>query len=176
MNRKVKAPAKPPDSFSSKDARRAVRAIINYPDYYDFKNSPEAVRDREKRIKMLWTHWNDLAKIADIQSELIDAKEENIKLLEEQTALLKKHHELFKNKIALKMTKMESVMGWRKVKDELPETNIDVLGWDGKQIGICYHNGVVNNVFDKSLCYIDWETPFGMSADVTHWMPLPQKP
>ncbi len=61
--------------------------------------------------------------------------------------------------------------GWISVDDKLPEEFFNVLGWDGKEIEMVYHNG----------CVIDGEGPDWRACrevyfEPTHWRPLPAPP
>lgn len=61
-------------------------------------------------------------------------------------------------------------MNWISVKDSLPDTNMDVLAFDGEY--------VIQNVSFSYDHFEDWNSiPCSDFPEcITHWMPLPDKP
>ena len=67
-----------------------------------------------------------------------------------------------------------SEMTWRKIEDELPDINVEVLG-------ACKENG---EWYVIEVCYTGSDKPYtfdnphdaGMYPEISHWMPMPKPP
>ena len=61
-------------------------------------------------------------------------------------------------------------MEWMRVEDKMPEDRKDVLFYDIK------HEEIELGYLSENLWYTAWVETATELADVTHWMPLPDKP
>lgn len=83
---------------------------------------------------------------------------------------LKAENESFKYSIATLETDIAMLKRWRKVSEELPEDDAEVLATDGDGIWICHKDTMPDGS--------PWFQPDGLPHidDITHWMPLPELP